>query len=135
MSGATIQIDDREDDGLSVRLDVTGDGKAARLGRSLTDLLAKKSGSRLHDSDCAVHNEPAYPAGPCDCGVELPEPLISYKATFATIKGYTAEQMREAILAERDRAARIAETAAYEGCHEWRRNACEEIAAAIKGAK
>ncbi|MEG9528384.1 MAG: hypothetical protein MIL41_21885 [Hyphomicrobiales bacterium] len=21
-----------------------------------------------HWSDCAVHNEPAYPAGPCDCG-------------------------------------------------------------------
>ena len=24
----------------------------------------------IHDSDCAVHNEPAYPAGPCDCGAE-----------------------------------------------------------------
>ena len=23
---------------------------------------------RLHDSDCAMHNAPAYPAGPCDCG-------------------------------------------------------------------
>ena len=23
-----------------------------------------------HLSDCAVHNEPAYPNGPCDCGVE-----------------------------------------------------------------
>jgi hypothetical protein len=23
-----------------------------------------------HDSDCAVHNEPAYPAGPCDCGYQ-----------------------------------------------------------------
>lgn len=22
-----------------------------------------------HDSDCAVHNMPAYPAGPCDCGL------------------------------------------------------------------
>lgn len=22
----------------------------------------------LHKSDCAVHNEPAYPNGPCDCG-------------------------------------------------------------------
>ncbi len=21
-----------------------------------------------HWSDCAVHNEPAYPAGPCNCG-------------------------------------------------------------------
>jgi hypothetical protein len=24
---------------------------------------------KLHWSDCAVHNGPAYPAGPCDCGV------------------------------------------------------------------
>jgi hypothetical protein len=24
---------------------------------------------RAHLSDCAVHNEPAYPAGPCDCGL------------------------------------------------------------------
>ncbi len=22
----------------------------------------------FHLSDCAVYNEPAYPAGPCDCG-------------------------------------------------------------------
>lgn len=25
----------------------------------------------MHDSDCAVHNEPALPAGPCDCGEQL----------------------------------------------------------------
>ena len=36
---------------------------------------------RSHDSDCSVHNMPAYQNGPCDC-VELPagcvavEPLI-----------------------------------------------------------
>lgn len=23
----------------------------------------------MHRSDCAVHNEPAYPAGPCDCRI------------------------------------------------------------------
>ena len=27
--------------------------------------LAARGGQHL--SDCAVHNEPAYPAGPCDC--------------------------------------------------------------------
>lgn len=27
----------------------------------------------IHDSDCAVHNEPAYPNGPCDCGAEMVE--------------------------------------------------------------
>jgi hypothetical protein len=48
------------------------------------DDLAKKQGdwgggfkakqamavNKLHWSDCAVHNGPAYPAGLCDCGVE-----------------------------------------------------------------
>lgn len=29
---------------------------------------ANRNGSIQHWSDCAVHNEPAYPAGPCDCG-------------------------------------------------------------------
>lgn len=28
----------------------------------------------LHASDCAIHNEPAYPNGPCDCG-GLPGPF------------------------------------------------------------
>lgn len=23
-----------------------------------------------HDSDCAVHNDPALPPGPCDCGAQ-----------------------------------------------------------------
>ena len=29
---------------------------------------------RPHSSDCAVHNGPAYPAGPCSCGAYEPEP-------------------------------------------------------------
>lgn len=33
----------------------------------------------LHDSDCAVHNEPAYPAGPCDCGA-----LAKHERRYAT---------------------------------------------------
>jgi len=49
-------------------------------GRTLLDavksLVAAKTGCQCvackrdgqHDSDCAVHNEPAIPNGPCDCG-------------------------------------------------------------------
>jgi regulator of replication initiation timing len=29
----------------------------------------------LHDSDCAVHNEPAYPNGPCNC-ILSPRPSV-----------------------------------------------------------
>ena len=30
----------------------------------------KPSNTVLHESDCAVHNAPAYPPGPCDCEAE-----------------------------------------------------------------
>lgn len=30
-----------------------------------------------HASDCAVHNEPAMPAGPCNCATRLPGALES----------------------------------------------------------
>lgn len=36
------------------------------MGYELRSKLALK-GCCGHDSDCAVHNEPAYPVGPCDC--------------------------------------------------------------------
>jgi hypothetical protein len=48
---------------------------AARDARiaELKSILAEKArvvplGNRPHASDCAVHNEPASSAGPCDCG-------------------------------------------------------------------
>jgi hypothetical protein len=31
--------------------------------------LGSQSRKVCHDSDCAVHNAPALPVGPCDCGV------------------------------------------------------------------
>jgi hypothetical protein len=33
------------------------------------DSKHKMAADKLHWSDCAVHNGPAYPAGECDCGV------------------------------------------------------------------
>ena len=35
----------------------------------------------LHRSDCAVHNAPAYPPGPCDC-----EPM-PVEASFCVVGG------------------------------------------------
>lgn len=34
----------------------------------LTQALAMFDIPVIHDSDCAVHRAPAYPAGPCNCG-------------------------------------------------------------------
>lgn len=33
----------------------------------------------IHWSDCAMHNEPAEPNGPCDCGADAPKPWTSWK--------------------------------------------------------
>lgn len=38
----------------------------------LKDIIAKATGHDGHWSDCATHNEPAYPNGPCDCGGNAP---------------------------------------------------------------
>lgn len=37
-----------------------------------------------HKSDCAVHNEPAYPAGSCTCGAEHMEKIEAENAMLAT---------------------------------------------------
>ena len=41
-----------------------------------------------HKSDCAVHNEPALPAGPCDCGADKPDVVEAMaRAIFDTAIG------------------------------------------------
>jgi len=42
-------------------------GDSATTPTSPTAGCACASGSCAHDSSCALHNEPALPAGPCDC--------------------------------------------------------------------
>ena len=53
---------------------------------------APKQESVQHWSDCAVHNGPAYPAGPCDCGVEKEPP-----SEWAGIKAILDEYGLQAI--------------------------------------
>ena len=38
---------------------------------------------RAHDSDCAMHNAPAYPAGECDCGALGPNVGAKLETTAA----------------------------------------------------
>ena len=47
------------------------DELAKRQGDWGSGFTAKRQAAadKLHWSDCAVHNGPAYPAGKCDCGV------------------------------------------------------------------
>lgn len=48
--------------------------KIMAAGRAAVDADASAAGK--HASDCATHNMPAKPNGPCDCGAE-PKPAIS----------------------------------------------------------
>jgi len=38
------------------------------LGETLLSYMLGHYGAVTHWSDCATHNEPAYPVGPCSCG-------------------------------------------------------------------
>jgi hypothetical protein len=69
MKGTTQMNKDAEDEAF--------DELAKRQGSWGGGFPAKRqmAADKLHWSDCAVHNAPAYPAGPCDCGVAQ-EPLI-----------------------------------------------------------
>ena len=43
------------------------------------DSKRQMAADKLHWSDCAVHNGPAYPTGECDCGVAQ-EPVLLLEA-------------------------------------------------------
>lgn len=48
-----------------------------------------------HASDCAVHNEPAFPAGPCNCGVDARVSAKAIRFRFGaprTLGGWEAER-------------------------------------------
>jgi len=47
-----------------------------------------QGGKCPHRSDCAVHNEPAFPAGPCDCGHDLKAArrYVAYACRLARIR-------------------------------------------------
>lgn len=51
------------------RIDPTPERKFARENaiRQVRPLEGDALREQLHASDCAMHNAPAYPAGPCDC--------------------------------------------------------------------
>lgn len=56
------------------------------------------SGHDGHWSDCAVHNEPAYPAGPCTCGgFEMPD-TPSLETALTHLKDYRARYSEHAVL-------------------------------------
>ena len=47
-----------------------------------------------HASDCAVHNEPAFPAAPCDCGaVEGSSIRVTYNSIFTEGADFQAQAL------------------------------------------
>lgn len=68
--------------------------------------------------------------------IKLPEPAINNMGTdgwsWWPVEGYTADQMRAAILEERERCAKICENG-VRGWNDDRDEAMEDCAAAIRG--
>lgn len=55
-------------------------GKRMTVGQGL-QILREREDVLMHASDCAVHNGPALPEGPCDCGAEQQTPAAQSTAT------------------------------------------------------
>jgi hypothetical protein len=48
---------------------------------------------RAHKSDCAVHNEPAFPNGPCDCADERARVVPVREITYIDVADREPEQL------------------------------------------
>jgi len=65
-------------------LALTSQGKADAGGAAqASPIPVAGQGASNHTSDCAVHNEPALPSGPCDCGADATQALKSRLHPFA----------------------------------------------------
>ena len=66
-------LEDEAFDDLAQKQGMWGGGfqakRAAAADKLKPALVWPENKTFSHWSDCAVHNGPAYPAGPCDCGV------------------------------------------------------------------
>lgn len=51
-------------------IDIEAEGLAFGALNNAEDNSRVKNSDTRHASDCAMHNEPAFPAGPCDCGAQ-----------------------------------------------------------------
>ena len=73
------------------------------IREALNGCQCQECQTALHASDCAVHNEPAYPKGQCNCGAQPEqepvakkhEPTIDLNKYAGTYGGYTAPPQRK----------------------------------------
>ena len=49
-------------------------GKVDKYSIHSIKAFERSGGNPSHDSDCATHNEPAYPNQACDCSLSKPSP-------------------------------------------------------------
>ena len=68
----------------------------------MTTQTAEPKRCCAHDSDCAVHNMPAYPAGPCNCSLNVEQVAMKLLPPFPS-----ETDRREAAAMLRSQAAEI----------------------------
>lgn len=92
--------------GMVVRLPEQMSGDLSRALPAAAVFGPAPAPQALHASDCAVHNAPALPAGPCDCGARRPrstpksEALANARAAIAKARWATAPYMPHDVAAE-----------------------------------
>lgn len=59
-----------------------------------------------HASDCAVHNEPAYPAGPCDCHLSIASRLDELMTHAYQGSSEAAQEIANELIEKFDRSLR-----------------------------
>ena len=68
---------------------------AGRVAREALDALTgieRNVAGPTHDSDCATHNEPGMPAGPCDCSASVAATTLANRVTPADIEATIAAE-------------------------------------------
>lgn len=59
-----------------------------------------------HASDCAVHSEPAYPAGPCDCHLSIASRIDELMTHAYQGSSEAAQEIANELIEKFDRALR-----------------------------
>ena len=72
---------------------------------AITEALAQTQEPVAHWSDCAVHSEPAYPKGECDCGgivavadyTALSDKYVALSDKYVALKAQRTEQLKTCV--------------------------------------
>ena len=79
-----------------------------RLGQEIEQCQCTECQIKPHASDCAVHSEPAYPKGKCDCGVQPEQEPVAHPVIAGALfdfMGWLTTRKERIVLSSADEAS------------------------------